>query len=79
MRSGDRVVCVRHVYPDAYRFFEVLLPRMGVAVDYVDGRDLAAMERALVGARPVPRKPVQLGVRGPGRRPAIGPRPREGR
>lgn len=51
VRSGDRVVCVRHVYPDAYRFFEVLLPRMGVTVDYVDGRDLAAMERALVGAR----------------------------
>ncbi len=51
VRSGDRVVCVRHVYPDAYRFFEVLLPRMGVTVEYVDGRDLAAMERALVGAR----------------------------
>jgi cystathionine beta-lyase/cystathionine gamma-synthase len=48
---GDRVVCVRHVYPDAYRFFEVLLPRMGVRVEYVDGRDIAAMERALVGAR----------------------------
>ena len=27
------------------------VPRMGVTVDYVDGRDLAAMERALVGAR----------------------------
>ena len=51
VRSGDRVVCVRHVYPDAYRFFEVLLPRMGVTVEYVDGRDLAAMERALAGAR----------------------------
>lgn len=51
VRSGDRVVCVRHVYPDAYRFFEVLLPRMGVTVEYVDGRDLVAMERALVGAR----------------------------
>ncbi|MFZ1426964.1 MAG: aminotransferase class I/II-fold pyridoxal phosphate-dependent enzyme [Geminicoccaceae bacterium] len=51
VRSGDRVVCVRHVYPDAYRFFEVLLPRMGVTVDYVDGRDVVAMERALAGAR----------------------------
>src|SRR4051794_22908062 len=51
VRSGDRVVCVRHVYPDAHRFFEVLLPRMGVTVEYVDGRDLAAMERALAGAR----------------------------
>ena len=51
VRSGDRVVCVRHVYPDAYRFFEVLLPRMGVTVDYVDGRDPAAVEAALPGAR----------------------------
>jgi cystathionine beta-lyase/cystathionine gamma-synthase len=51
VRSGDRIVCVRHVYPDAYRLFEVLLPRMGVRVDYVDGRDQAAMERALEGAR----------------------------
>jgi cystathionine beta-lyase/cystathionine gamma-synthase len=51
VQNGDRVVCVRHVYPDAYRFFEVLLPRMGVRVDYVDGRNLDAMARALVGAR----------------------------
>ena len=46
VQSGDRVVCVRHVYPDAYRFFEVLLPRMGVRVDYVDGRDPDAVARA---------------------------------
>jgi len=51
VRSGDRVVCVRHVYPDAYRFFEVLLPRMGVRVEYVDGRDADAVGRALPGAR----------------------------
>ena len=51
VQSGDRLVCVRHVYPDAYRFFEVLLPRMGVRVDYVDGRDPDAVARALVGAR----------------------------
>lgn len=51
VRVGARVVCVRHVYPDAYRFFEVLLPRMGVTVDYVDGRDADAVARALVGAR----------------------------
>ena len=51
VQSGDRVVCVRHVYPDAYRFFEVLLPRLGVRVDYVDGRDADAVGRALRGAR----------------------------
>ena len=36
--AGDRIVAVRHLYPDAYRFFEVMLPRLGVRVDYVDGR-----------------------------------------
>lgn len=51
VRAGDRVVSVRHVYPDAYRFFEVLLPRLGVTVEYVDGRDLDALARALPGAR----------------------------
>lgn len=51
VQSGDRLVCVRHVYPDAYRFFELLLPRMGVRVDYVDGRDAEEVGRALVGAR----------------------------
>jgi cystathionine beta-lyase/cystathionine gamma-synthase len=49
--AGDRIVCVRHVYPDAYRLFETTLRRFGVRVDYVDGRDLAAIERALPGAR----------------------------
>ena len=48
---NDRIVCVRHVYPDAYRFFETLLKKFGVAIDYVDGTDLAAVEAALPGAK----------------------------
>jgi cystathionine beta-lyase/cystathionine gamma-synthase len=48
---GDRVVAVRNVYPDAFRLFGTYLPRMGVRVEYVDGRDLAAVEAALPGAR----------------------------
>ena len=48
---GDRIVAVRNVYPDAFRLFGTFLPRMGVTVDYVDGRDLAAVEAALPGAR----------------------------
>ena len=48
---GDRIVCVRHVYPDAYRLFETLLKRLGVRVDYVEGANLAAVEAALPGAR----------------------------
>ncbi|MBN9016754.1 MAG: PLP-dependent transferase [Rhizobiales bacterium] len=48
---GDRIVCVRHVYPDAYRLFETLLARYGVAVTYVDGCDVDAVAKALPGAK----------------------------
>ena len=48
---GDRILCVRHVYPDAYRLFETLMKRLGVTVAYVDGGDLAAVEAALPGAK----------------------------
>ncbi len=51
VESGDRIVAVRHLYGDAYRFFEKLLPRMGVKVDYVDGSDAEAIEAALPGAK----------------------------
>jgi O-acetylhomoserine/O-acetylserine sulfhydrylase-like pyridoxal-dependent enzyme len=36
-QSGDRIVCVRHVYPDSYRLMRRLLPRFGIAVEFVDG------------------------------------------
>jgi cystathionine beta-lyase/cystathionine gamma-synthase len=48
---GDRIVAVRNVYPDAWRFFEIVLRRFGVATDYVDGRDHAAVAAAVRGAR----------------------------
>jgi len=48
---GDRIVCVRHVYPDAYRFFETMLRRLGISVEYVDGADHQAVAEALPGAR----------------------------
>lgn len=48
---GDRIVAVRHVYPDAYRLFGTLLKRMNVEVTYVDGRDEADVARALPGAK----------------------------
>jgi len=50
VKAGDRMLCVRHVYPDAYRFMEKLLPRLGVRVEYVDGSDPAAVAAALPGA-----------------------------
>lgn len=47
---GDRIVAVNDIYPDAFRFFETLLKRLGVRVEYVDGSDHAAVEAALPGA-----------------------------
>ena len=51
VRPGDRIVCVRHVYPDAYRLFETLLKSWGVTTDYVDGGDLDAVAALLPSAR----------------------------
>ena len=51
VEPGDRIVCVRHVYPDAYRLFETLLKKLRVSVVYVDGTDHAAVAAALPGAR----------------------------
>ena len=50
-QSGDRIVCVRHVYPDSYRLMRRLLPRLGIGVEFVDGGDPVAVARALPGAR----------------------------
>ena len=49
--SGDRIVCVRHVYPDTYRLLKGLCARFDIASDFVDGTDLAAIEAALPGAQ----------------------------
>ena len=51
LAAGDRMVCVRHCYPDAYRLFVTLLPRFDIRVDFVDGRDVGAIEQALPGAK----------------------------
>lgn len=50
LRAGDRVVCVRDVYPDAYKLLVQLLNRFGVNVDFVDGSDTDAFVQALPGA-----------------------------
>ena len=51
LSAGDRMVCVRHCYPDAYRLFVTLLPRFDIKVEFVDGRDVGAIEQALPGAK----------------------------
>ncbi|QRM57498.1 PLP-dependent transferase [Sinorhizobium sp. BG8] len=51
VEPGDRLVAVKHVYPDAFRLFGTLLKRMKVEVTYVDGRDEEEVARALPGAK----------------------------
>lgn len=51
VRPGDRILSVQHVYPDSFRFFETVLRSFGVATDYVDASDLAAVEAKLPGCR----------------------------
>jgi len=51
VEPGDRIVAVRHLYPDAFRLFGTLLKRMRIEVTYVDGRDEEAVARALPGAK----------------------------
>lgn len=49
-KSGDRVVCTNHVYPDTYRLLRGLCARFGIETTFVDGTDPAAFGAALPGA-----------------------------
>ncbi|HLP65999.1 MAG TPA: PLP-dependent transferase [Rhizobium sp.] len=51
VEPGDRIVAVRHLYPDAFRLFGTLLKRMKIEVTYVDGTDEEAVDEALPGAK----------------------------
>ncbi|WP_137155615.1 PLP-dependent transferase [Rhizobium sp. FKL33] len=51
VEPGDRIVAVRHVYPDAFRLFGSLLKRFKIEVTYVDGGDESAIDKALPGAK----------------------------
>ena len=51
VESGDRIVCVKHVYPDTYRMLKGVCARFKIASEFVDGTDLAAIESALAGAK----------------------------
>jgi cystathionine beta-lyase/cystathionine gamma-synthase len=51
VQPGDRILAVEHLYPDSFRFFEVVLKRFGITVDYIDASDLAAVEKALPGRK----------------------------
>ena len=51
VKAGDRVVCVKHCYPDTYRLLKLICARFGVTTDFVDGTDLLAIENALPGTK----------------------------
>ncbi|MBL9052036.1 MAG: PLP-dependent transferase [Tabrizicola sp.] len=51
VRSGDRIVAIRNSYSDAHRFFDLMLPRLGVQTSYVDANDPLALQAAIRGAR----------------------------
>ena len=51
VQPGDRILAVEHDYPDSFRFFEVVLKRFGIAVNYVDASDVGAVEGALRGCK----------------------------
>ncbi len=51
VEAGDRVVCVKHCYPDTYRLLKLICARFGVTTDFVDGTDLLAIKNALPGAK----------------------------
>jgi len=47
LRAGDRVVASRALFGSCFVILDELLPRWGIACEFVDGHDLAQWERAL--------------------------------
>jgi len=50
VKPGDRIACVEHVYPDAYRFFERILRPLGIDTTYHPVAEFAANPDLLQGA-----------------------------
>ena len=51
VKTGDRIVCVNHVYPDTYRLLRGLCSRLGILAEFVDGMDATAVTQRLPGAK----------------------------
>ena len=47
LRTGDRVVASRALFGSCHWIVSTLLPRYGIATEFVDGTDIGAWERAL--------------------------------
>ena len=48
VKSGDHIVSVDKPYTWAQRMFDVVLPRFGISVTYIDGRRIEDFERAIL-------------------------------
>ncbi|WP_437614893.1 PLP-dependent transferase [Erwinia sp. V71] len=48
---GDKVLCVKHVYPDTYRFLRGFCQRFGITTEFVDGESENEIAEKLPGAR----------------------------
>ncbi len=51
IEQGDRVVAVKHIYPDTYRLLKSHCGKFGVTTEIVEGDDLKAIEAKLPGAK----------------------------
>lgn len=51
LSAGNRIVCVRNVYPDAFKLFRHLLVRFGIDTEYVDATDVDLVAARIQGAR----------------------------
>ena len=51
LKPGDRVVCVEHVYTDAFRFFEKMLRPFGVEISYHSVREMEDNPDLMAGAK----------------------------
>lgn len=48
VKSGDHIVSVEHPYSWTKHLFDKILPRFGITTTYIDGRDIANFERAIL-------------------------------
>ena len=48
VKTGDHIVSVQKPYTWAQKLFDRILPRFGVAVTYIDGREIENFERAIL-------------------------------
>src|SRR6204780_5593896 len=47
LRAGDHIVCSRDVYAGTVRLFDQIISGYGIQIEYVDSRDLSAVEKAM--------------------------------